>query len=213
MFRPFSRSAPSLDVAMDQQNSMRWTETLHKEKRSKAKWQAKYLTAEEQEAEAAMEAAALAELNASSGGARRGRSERDCMEARLLGLDDELKKFNIEDPVVQPTRNQILRQQVAEQVAAVRQRSHRITGDLSTESMLRDIGPGLWVSTNPGYTVVKQLSSMHSTHFYDKDGGWGSKVDKAHHLKRDEFMMHCEKSLQLGEKVFVSGGMKLGAGK
>ena len=38
-------------------------------------------------------------------------------------------------------------------------------------------------------------------------------MDKAHHLKRDEFMNHAEKSLQLGEKVFVSGGMKTGGAK
>lgn len=35
-------------------------------------------------------------------------------------------------------------------------------------------------------------------------------VDKTHHLKQDAFMNHAEKCLQLGEKPFVSGGMKAG---
>ena len=33
-------------------------------------------------------------------------------------------------------------------------------------------------------------------------------VDKKHHFRRDEIGMHSEKALQLGEKVFTSGGMK-----
>ena len=41
--------------------------------------------------------------------------------------------------------------------------------------------------------------------------GWGEKVDKEHHLKMDGFMRHADKCLQLGEKPFVSGGMKGGA--
>ena len=75
--------------------------------------------------------------------------------------------------------------------------------------MLKDIGPGLWTSINPSYAPMKLASSMHRCHVYDKGKGWGDKVDKTHHLKQDEFMQHAEKSLQLGEKVFVSGGMKL----
>jgi hypothetical protein len=42
---------------MDVQNSMRWGETLHREKMAKLKWQAKYLTPEEQQREADEEAA------------------------------------------------------------------------------------------------------------------------------------------------------------
>ena len=56
-------------------------------------------------------------------------------------------------------------------------------------------------------------SSSHRSHIYDKGKGWGTeKIDREHFLKRDEFMQHAEKSLQLGEKVFVSGGMKLSKG-
>ena len=39
-----------------------------------------------------------------------------------------------------------------------------------------------------------------------------AKPIESHHLKQDEFMNHAEKALQLGEKVFVSGGMKLSKG-
>jgi len=197
---------------MDVQNSQRWGETLQREKNAKLKWQAKYLTEEQQMAEQAEEDAAVAEMNRTKP-VPKGRSERDCMEARLVNLDAELAALGVEEQPKVLTRRQELQIQVAERVAAARQRSHRITGDLSTESMLADIGPGLWVSTNPGYTSVKQASTMHLAHIYDKSAGWGAKVDKSVHLKRDDFMMHCEKSLQLGEKVFVSSGMKLGAGK
>ena len=50
---------------------------------------------------------------------------------------------------------------------------------------------------------------MHHAHSYDTSKGWGDKVDKAFHLKQDAFMAHADKCLQLGEKPFVSGGMKL----
>ena len=43
--------------------------------------------------------------------------------------------------------------------------------------------------------------------------GWGEKVDKEHHLKMDGFMRHADKCLQLGEKPFVSGGMKASGGR
>ena len=85
------------------------------------------------------------------------------MEERLASLDDELASIPPKPPR-QPTKLEVMRAKVAEEVAAARQRSHRITGDLSTESMLRDIGPGLWVSVNPGYSSVKQSSTTHSTH-------------------------------------------------
>ena len=89
-------------------------------------------------------------------------------------------------------------------------RSHRYTGDLSIESMLKDIGPGLWISINPAYAPIKSSSSSHRVHFFDKKKGWAEKVDKTHHLKMDDFMAHADKCLQLGEKPFTSGGMKLG---
>ena len=193
---------------MDVQNSMRWGETLHREKMAKLKWKAKYLTPEEQQREADEEAAAIAELSSTISKPHTGRSERDMMEMRLVGLDEELAALNIEPPVRHPPKYELMRRQVAERVKANTFKSHRITGDLSIESMLRDIGPGLWVSTNPGYTDVKQASTMQTAHVFYQDQWWGAKVDKKHHMKRDEFMIHCEKSLQLGEKVFVSGGMK-----
>jgi len=185
---------------------MRWTETLKAEKRCKAKWMEKYLTEEEQQRELEAEQAAQAELMASMPAARKGRSERDCMELRLAGI--EAAAGEEEQPP--PPSYELARRRVAEEVAATRQRSHRITGDLSTDSMLKDIGSGLWCSVNPGYTQFKLTSSMHSTHVYNKNKGWGERVDKAHHLKRDECTQFAEKSLQLGEKVFVSGGMKTG---
>ena len=131
---------------MDQQNSMRWTETLKAEKRCKAKWMEKYLTEEEQQRELEAEQAAQAELMASMPAARKGRSERDCMELRLAGIEAAAGE---EEPPPPPSY-ELARRRIAEEVAATRQRSHRITGDLSTDSMLKDIGSGLWCSVNPG---------------------------------------------------------------
>ena len=191
---------------MDQQNSMRWTETLKSEKRSKEKWMSKYLTAEEIAEEREAEMAIQSELSSSASEIRKGRSERDMMELRLASIPD----MPPDDAPRQLPKYELMRQRVAAEVAATRQRSHRYTGDLSTDSMLKDIGPALWISVNPTYAPIPFGSSMQSTHIYKKDAGWGEKVDKTHHLKRDEFMNHAEKSLQLGEKVFVSGGMKVG---
>ena len=199
--------------AMDQQSSARWLETLKAENRTKEAWQRKYMTAEQQEREAAEEAEAIAALKSQSQTGGRGKriSERDAMELRLAALDNE--DPSVSDPGPTPLPDyEIMRLRVAEEVARTRPRSHRYTGDLSTESMLKDIGPGLWTSINPGYAPLKLASSQHRTHAYDKSKGWGDKVDKTHHLKMDDFMQHAEKSLQLGEKVFVSGGMKLSKG-
>ena len=77
----------------------------------------------------------------------------------------------------------------------------------------QDIGPGLWTSVNPQYAPLKPTSSQHRAHNYDKSKGWGDRVDKTHHLKQDAFMAHADKCLQLGEKPFVSGGMKLAKGR
>jgi len=194
---------------MDQQNSMRWSETLKAEKRCKANWMEKYLTEEEQLRELEAEQAVQAELMAAAPATRKGRSERDCMELRLAGDDVNAEPSKPPPP---PPSYEIARQRVAAEVAATRQRSHRVTGDLSTESMLRDIGPGLWTSINPGYNQHMMTSSMQTTHIYNKSKGWMDKVDKMHNLRRDPVNQHAEKALQLGEKVFVSGGMK-GGGK
>ena len=190
-------------------------ESLKAEVRAVQKWEHKYLTAEQRAKEAAAQEEAFASLGSSAGMMpkhQKGVSERDAMELRLRAFDDEEN-----DPAAQPPprvlpHSEVLRMRVAADVAATRQRSHRFTGDMSTESMLKDIGPGLWTSINPSYAPLKLASSTHKAHTYDRNKGWGDKVDKTHHLKMDDFMQHAEKSLQLGEKVFVSGGMKLSKG-
>ena len=189
---------------MDQQASDRWLETLKKEQRSKNKWENKYLTEEQKQREAAEQEAVYAQYMASSA-PRRANSERDAMEMRLAAFDNEVDppKEVIVNPAMEVTRERI-----AAEVAAARQRSHRFTGDLSTESMLGDIGPGLWSSINPMYAPMKPRCTSYDAHSYDKSKGWGEKVDKQHHNKMDDFMKHAEKCLELGEKPFVSGGMK-----
>jgi len=191
---------------MDQQSSARWLETLKAESRAKEKWNSKYLTAEQQAAEAAEDRQYEAELAASSTDQRRHVSERDAMEMRLAFLDNIPEP---EEPPKELPQYEIMRQKVAAEVARTRQRSHRFTGDLSIDGMLKDIGPGLWISINPAYAPLKFSSSQHRVHAFDKKKGWGDRVDKQHHLKQDAFMAHADKCLQLGEKPFVSGGMKL----
>ena len=170
---------------MDQQSSARWLETLRAEQRAKSQWEFKYLTEEQRMAEEAEQAAALSELGATKS-SRRTLSERDAMELRLSALDSEENAPPPKERVA--PAYETLRARVAADVAAHRQRSHRFTGDLSTESMLKDIGPGLWTSINPQYAPLKLSSSQHRTHSYDKSKGWGSKVDKSFHLKQDAFM-------------------------
>ena len=93
-------------------------------------------------------------------------SERDANELRLAAYADA--------PAAPPPRPvssyEATRRKVAEDVAAARVRSHRFTGDLSTKSMLRDIGPGLWGGINPGYTVFNTQfsSSSHSLHSFNR---------------------------------------------
>jgi len=191
---------------MDQQASARWLETLKREQSAKQKWQDKYLTDDMRQREYEEEQAAREELSAMEK-KRPGRiSERDAMELRLKALDDEPVPTTSAEPVL--PEYEVMRRRVAAEVAATRQRSHRFTGDLSTESMLKDIGPQLWTSVNPMYPPSRLTSTNNRTHFYDKTKGWGDKVDKTHHLKQDAFMAHADKCLQLGEKPFVSGGMK-----
>ena len=63
-----------------------------------------------------------------------------------------------------------------------------------------------------GYTHASRsffTSSQHGVHTFKPREGWGERVDKTHHLRQDEFMAHADKCLQLGEKPFLSGGMKL----
>jgi len=196
----------SVAGAMDQQSSARWLETLKAEVRAKQKWENKYLTPEQLAREAEDEKEAYLALGATSSKVGGHVSERDAMEKRLAALDE--MEAPPEKPRV-PPEYEILRERVAAEVAATRQRSHRFTGDLSTGSMLKDIGPGLWASINPSYAPLKLASSSHRVHAYDKSKGWADRVDKTHFMTQDAFMAHADKCLQLGEKPFVSGGMKL----
>ncbi|KAL3927565.1 MAG: hypothetical protein SGPRY_002763 [Prymnesium sp.] len=200
---------------MNQQSTQIWLETLRRERRAKVLWQAKYLSAEEHQsilAEETTEAAALKE-NVRNPNKPHGRlSERDAGQLRLSSLDDGLPPA---EEVPRPiSRYEQARKKVAEEVAATIPRSHRFTGDLSTESMLRDIGPGLWSGVNPGYTPSQNLcSTSHATHIYDWTRGYDARVDKEHHLRLDPMLAHADKCLQLGEKPFVSGSMKLAGGR
>ena len=52
-------------------------------------------------------------------------------------------------------------------------------------------------------------SSQHRVHEFDPKKGWADRVDKTHHLVQDGFMAYADKCLELGEKPFLGGGMKL----
>lgn len=204
---------------MDVLLSAQVTEALKQEKRSKAKWQAKYLSAEDQALQAAEDEAAYAAAEAAKAAekARPGvHNERDASLLRLAMFDDEENLGNSRPSssrsrpmtagAARSQREQI-RRAVEADVAASRTRSHRITGDLSYPSLVKDIGPSLWQSVNPNYVAnSRPSSSMHSAHTYN--ARTVEKPDKTHHLKLNEFMRHADKCLQLGELPFLSGGMK-----
>ena len=220
----------------DTQMTARWYEQVRREKRAKDKWQAKYLTEEQLELERQAEAAALSEL--------RGRpkhkklSERDAMLMRLAAVEREAGEAADEEAAGEEggaatggvpqarrmTAHQVARERIRQEVAATRERNHRITHDLTTESLLNDLGPALWISFNAGYKhpgatpgTRTGVSTIQKTHIYDPkaDGAakWSADIDKTHNLKMDTFMKHADKCLQLGEKPFKSGGMKLAAGQ
>ena len=178
-----------------------------KEKKAKQRWEEKYLSQEEQEAIALEEAEIAKEMAAKSKTSFPPRNEREAMALRLKAFDDEPEPPAASERVL--PQYEVLRRKVAADVAASRPRSHRFTGDLSLESMLKDIGPALWISVNPNYAPTKLASSQHRAHIFDRKRGWGERVDKTHHLHANEFMKHAEKTLQLGEKPFLSGGMKI----
>jgi len=71
---------------------------------------------------------------------------------------------------------------------------------------LPDERPG--VCAGYSFTRHQFTSASHSVHKFDYRTGWGERVDKEHHMKLDVMMRHADKCLQLGEKPFVSGGMK-----
>jgi len=197
-------------IAMDQQSSARWLETLNREKRAKQKWQGKYLTPEEQQVVLDEEQAEVAALKENAGNVKKtGRlSERDAGELRLASLENDMAAATVAPRPM--SAHEAMRRKVAADVAASRPQSHRFTGDLSTRSLLKDIGPGMWQSVNPSYSFTRNAftSASHSVHKFDARNGWGERVDKAHHVKLDVMMRHADKCLQLGEKPFVSGGMK-----
>ena len=207
---------------MDDQNSKRWLETMRREKKAKEAWQHKYLTAEEL-ASLKADQDALAKIEAEKPAKPKKLSERDVMEARLSKMESEDV-----DPIFghgedgstgeKPMHGyQLQRERIRQQVAASRPMSHRMTRDLRTEALLADMGPGLWISVNPAYTHATKrffTSAQAAVHVYEPNSGlgWGERVDKTHHLRSDDFMKHADKCLELGEKPFTSGGMKLSGG-
>ena len=72
------------------------------------------------------------------------------------------------------TAHQAARERIRQEVAATRERNHRITHDLTTESLLNDLGPALWLSFNAGYKhpgatpgTRTGVSTIQKTHIYD----------------------------------------------
>ena len=218
----------------DTQMMARWYEQVRREKRAKDKWQAKYLTEEQLELERQAEAAALSSWALAAKGTRR--SERDAMLMRLAAVEREAGEAADEEAAGEEggaatggvpqarrmTAHQVARERIRQEVAATRERNHRITHDLTTESLLNDLGPALWISFNAGYKhpgatpgTRTGVSTIQKTHIYDPkaDGAakWSADIDKTHNLKMDTFMKHADKCLQLGEKPFKSGGMKIAA--
>ena len=78
------------------------------------------------------------------------------------------------------------------------------------------IGHVARLDAKDGADMGVRVSTIQKTHIYDPkaDGAakWSADIDKTHNLKMDTFMKHADKCLQLGEKPFKSGGMKLAAG-
>ena len=192
---------------MDTQASLRWLETMKREKNAKLQWEQKYLTAEELQ-RSQEEQDELGAIEAAKPPPGKRLTERDVMMQRL-------SKYAADRPEEEPPPKmgyQLQRERIAREVAASRPRNHRITRDLTTPALLADMGPGLWISVNPGYVHANKAfftSSTHKVHEYDPKKGWADKVDKTHHLKQDDFMAFADKCLELKEKPFVGGGMKL----
>ena len=54
-----------------------------------------------------------------------------------------------------------------------------MTGNTDINSLLSDLGPGLWKSINPGYFSASDkllVCSSHATHTFEKDGEWNAPV-------------------------------------
>jgi hypothetical protein len=151
--------------------------------------------------------------------------------------------------VVDPCNSVELSYLLCTQVAAARPRSARITGATDINSLLSDIGPGLWKSINPSYFSASDkllVCTSHSMHRYNTKEGWDApvcaggpmrsltppaaalhrevlcprsclpridypraQVDRKHYLKMADCQQFANKCLELGEKPFLGGGMKL----
>jgi len=207
---------------MDYRGSEIWKETLKREKRVKAKWESKYLSPEELKQQ---EGDAMNTLAMGNGDVTRQRmSEKEASERRLSNLGRNIRAQSAPPGRTTPEvalpppipAYQIARQQLAEKVSEMRPRSHRLTQDKRLAALLGDIGPGLWVSMNPAYVHASKSTRTTSSHYaHGYDDSWKisqHEFGKKYHMRNSTFVSHAEKCLQLGEKPFKSGGMKLTGG-
>ena len=203
----------------DTQMTARWYEQVRREKRAKDKWQAKYLTEEQLELERQAEAAALSEL--------RGRpkhkklSERDAMLMRLAAVEREAGEAADEEAAGEEggaatggvpqarrmTAHQVARERIRQEVAATRERNHRITHDLTTESLLNDLGPALWISFNAGYKhpgatpgTRTGVSTIQKTHIYDPKADGAAKWSADNWQKQSRLLRVDRKPTGIGTK-------------
>jgi hypothetical protein len=122
----------------------RMTETFRSEQRAKDTWNSKYAH-KFPSGEVEDEAADM--LAAAESSVPRVRSEMDATISRLRAFEGDQespagtgKEFGYES----------MRRHVAATVRSQKTRSHLLTGDVSTPSMLNGIGPVLWNSITPG---------------------------------------------------------------
>lgn len=139
-----------LDGAMTSHTNGVWLETLTREKRAKEKWQAKYLSREEQTLAREEEQAEVAALKETMSSTQRRLSEKDASALRLEALASEVDDEPLQEAARPVSSYELCRRKVAEDVAMRRTLSHRFSGDLTTPSLLRDISPGMWASINSG---------------------------------------------------------------
>ena len=162
----------------DTVTTMRFYEQIKREKRAKEKWNQKYLTAEQLELERQAEAAAIAE-HAERTKPKKKLNERDAMLARLHAV--ELRPSTPEDAdeemeaeqggaarkestqrTYRMTAHQLARERIRQEVAATRERSCKMSHDLSLESQLNDISPLLWAKFNAGARVPASAPSSRA---------------------------------------------------
>ena len=153
----------------DTVTTMRFYEQIKREKRAKEKWNQKYLTAEQLELERQAEAAAIAE-HAERTKPKKKLNERDAMLARLHAVelrpstpedaDEEMEaeqggaaRKESKQRTYRMTAHQLARERIRQEVAATRERSCKMSHDLSLESQLNDISPLLWAKFNAGARV------------------------------------------------------------